>query len=204
MSDNKVIIADDNVEFVNTVKIVLKDWQITSSFSPEELKKKLNDSYDCLLLDLVYNENKPDVLQGLDIIPYIKENYPHLLIIIMTNYNSIETAQRSMKLGAIDFFNKKNLNWLEWKQRLDNYCRYARLMKVILGNDIDELTYHYQLSKMENALKTSKGNKTIAANILNKTPDQLLYLIKKKVYKTHKRILSQYPLIRDKYKLSCK
>lgn len=120
-----LLIIDDNSAFSDSVAYVLTSFQITKAHSLTEAREKLHPAIDLILLDLVFNEKKPDHLEGLDFIPYLKLNYPDAQIIVLTNYPSIETTVQAIKAGATDFLNKRDLNWVEWKNRLMNYATSA-------------------------------------------------------------------------------
>jgi DNA-binding NtrC family response regulator len=120
-----LLIIDDNNAFSDSVAFALTGFNVTKAHSPADAKEKLLPAIDLILLDLVFNEKKPDHLEGLDFIPYLKENYPGTQIIVLTNYPSIETTVQAIKAGATDFLNKRDLNWVEWKNRLMNYATSA-------------------------------------------------------------------------------
>jgi len=122
MPPYKVLVADDNRDFIKTVFLALKNFTVVSCETINEVKSKLNSDFDAILLDLVFDENQPQNLQGLELIPFLRGNFPDIQIIVMTNYSSTSAAVSAIKLGARDFLNKKELDWLEWKNRIENYC----------------------------------------------------------------------------------
>ena len=57
--------------------------------------------YDIILLDLMI----PGI-SGLDVLPYIKENHPDSIVIVITGYATLEHSIKTMKSGAFDFIPK--------------------------------------------------------------------------------------------------
>ena len=126
-----ILVVDDNEQFVESIKIALKNFHIIKAFSIEEAKNKINSEIDLVLLDLVFDESNPDYLQGLELLPYIHKNLPDLIVVIMTNYPSKDKIVESIKSGAEDFFIKKELDWSEWEKRIENYCRNSQKIREL-------------------------------------------------------------------------
>jgi DNA-binding NtrC family response regulator len=91
----------------------------------------LNIDLDTVLLDLVFDESKPNILQGMEMLNYIRIKFPELPIIIMTNHSSTEITVKAIKSGAVDFINKKELDWSEWKNRLRYYCKKSQEYRLL-------------------------------------------------------------------------
>ena len=126
----KILLVDDNIDFINSVKTVLKNFNISHALTTTEAKLKLNSDTDLLLLDLVFDERQPNNLEGLNFLEEVKRNYIDLPIVIITNHTDTEITVKAIKSGAIDFINKKNLNWSEWKIRLESYCERSSHLKI--------------------------------------------------------------------------
>ncbi|MGW8271768.1 MAG: sigma-54-dependent transcriptional regulator [Thermodesulfovibrionales bacterium] len=73
----------------------------------------------------VFQEEQPDItlldihlpdIQGIEVLEKIKESYPRAIVIMITAYGDVQTAVRTIKLGAYDFvekpFNMDKLNIL--------------------------------------------------------------------------------------------
>jgi len=56
--------------------------------------------------DVVFSDLKMPVMTGLELLRAIKRDYPHIEVIIMTGYATIESSIHAMKNGAYDFILK--------------------------------------------------------------------------------------------------
>lgn len=131
MTKYRILIADDDKLFVDSAKAALTNFNINSSYSIHDTKSNINSNIDLILLDLVFDESHPTQLDGLELIPFIKNNFPDMQVIVMTNYDTIDIAIASIKKGADDFLSKKTLNWIEWRNRIENYCKLATAKKEL-------------------------------------------------------------------------
>jgi DNA-binding NtrC family response regulator len=137
MKKPNLLIVDDNKAFTNSAAFVLTDFNVIKAYSPDEVRKKIHPEIDLILLDLVFNEQKPDIKEGLDFIPFLKKNYPDSKIVILTNYPTIETTVSAIKAGATDYLNKKELNWKEWKNRLLNYAKTSIQIRELKERNLE-------------------------------------------------------------------
>lgn len=126
-----ILVIDDDEQFVNSVQLALKQFNVIPAYSTNEAKKKLSSEIDLVLLDLVFDENNPDFTEGLDFLPFIRQMCPDTQVVIMTNYPSKDKIVASIKSGAEDFFLKKELEWIEWEKRIENYCRNSRRIREL-------------------------------------------------------------------------
>ena len=100
----KILIIDDDVAFCLMLKKLLDrhNYQVTTIFSPEEVKKNVRKQfYEIALTDL----RLPD-FNGMDLIKLIKSESPETQVIMMTSYADISTAIQSIKYGAFNYIPK--------------------------------------------------------------------------------------------------
>ena len=100
----KVLIADDEVEFASTLvtRLQLRSFETTMVNSGEAALAAIQQSEpDVLLLDL----KMPDI-DGLEVLARLKQDVPHLKVIILTGHGSLEAGQEGLKLGAYDYVMK--------------------------------------------------------------------------------------------------
>ena len=99
-----ILIIEDDVAFSAMLKTFFekRDYKVDTAFSAEEGFKKLGSAkFDILLTDV----RLPD-RDGLEILLEVKRNYPHIQVIVMTNYAEINMAVKAMKNGAFDYVSK--------------------------------------------------------------------------------------------------
>ena len=98
MANNKILICDDEEGIRESLKLVLSDHYglITvdsGSMALEVLSK--NKEIKLMLLDI-----KMPKTSGLDVLHEVKKKFPHMKIVMVTGYKSVETAAEASRLGA--------------------------------------------------------------------------------------------------------
>ncbi len=104
MEPPHILIVDDEAN----VRLILKNtlqhqgYVIdTAADGGEALRKLSESSYDLLLLDL-----HMEPISGLELFNQAREQDPHLVVIILTAYSSVESAVEALRLGAFDYLFK--------------------------------------------------------------------------------------------------
>jgi two-component system NtrC family response regulator len=103
-----ILILDDERNYLLILEALLSDegYQITSLSDPETGLAFLEDSE----VDVVITDMKMPKVSGQEVLEHCKRNYPHIPVIIMTAFGSIESAVEAMKLGAFDYITKPFAN----------------------------------------------------------------------------------------------
>lgn len=106
MNENThVLILDDEQNYLLILEALLKDaggYKVTTINDPEMAIAFLEESeVDVLITDL-----KMPKMSGLEVLAQVKKNYPHLPVLVMTAFGSIESAVEVMKVGAFDYITK--------------------------------------------------------------------------------------------------
>jgi DNA-binding NtrC family response regulator len=73
----------------------------TASSGHEALEKLEKSPFEVLFVDI-----KMPVMDGIELLGKVKEEYPDTIVIIITAYGSIDTAVKAMKTGASDYLLK--------------------------------------------------------------------------------------------------
>ena len=99
----QVLICDDEEGVRESLKLILEDdYDLTFTSSGDEALAKIRTgSFDCMLLDI-----KMPTKNGLDTLEEARKISPNLKVIIVTGYQSVETASRAVQLGAVDYITK--------------------------------------------------------------------------------------------------
>ena len=103
-----ILILDDEQNYLLILEAMLSDegYKITALSDPETGLAFLDESE----VDLVITDMKMPKLTGSDVLAHVKKNFPHIPVIIMTAFGSIESAVEAMKIGAFDYITKPFAN----------------------------------------------------------------------------------------------
>ncbi len=100
----QVLIADDEVEFTETLgaRLKLRGFDTTEvSSGMAALNAVEENPPDVLVLDL----KMPD-LKGLEVLTKVKDGFPAVEVIILTGHGSYEAGKEGMEQGAFDYLMK--------------------------------------------------------------------------------------------------
>ncbi len=100
----KVLVVDDNAEFVDFIRKVLesRDFRVSIALDGKTgIEKASSDIPELVLLDL----KLPDI-PGEDVLVRIKEIHKDIAVIVITGYGGEQIAVDMMRKGAIDFLSK--------------------------------------------------------------------------------------------------
>jgi len=107
-----ILIVEDETIMRESLRDWLSDggYQVETVIEGEQALKAIAErDFDLVLLDL-----KLPGKDGIEVLREARELRPHLKVIIITAYPSIETAVQAMKQGAVDYLTKPfNLDDLE-------------------------------------------------------------------------------------------
>lgn len=157
---NILVIDDEAVIRDGCVKVLAKDiWKVdTAADGLAGLEMVKDNKYDILLLDLMM----PGI-NGLEVIPKVKDIDPDVYIIVITGYATIETAVEAMKKGAFDYISKPFT---------PDQLRMA--VRRVLENKSLRLEADYLRREQEKGLLTIAQEKSKIKTILNCMPDGVI------------------------------
>ena len=104
MATDKVLLVDDEVEFVETLaeRMLARGLDVDTAHSGDQaIAKAAKKTYDAIVLDLAMPG-----MDGLETLTHLMAAHPHLQIILLTGQGTIKTAVEATKLGAKDFLEK--------------------------------------------------------------------------------------------------
>jgi DNA-binding NtrC family response regulator len=105
----KVLIVDDNVQILDSLKILLKSEyeKIDAIKNPNLIPEKIqSDNYDIILLDMNFAAGINTGNEGIFWLREILKSDPDAIVILITAYGDINLAVQSIKEGATDFVTK--------------------------------------------------------------------------------------------------
>lgn len=112
-SDVKVMIVDDEVDFLEAIKywLKLKGYQVeTFSKSDEALEAVKKDPPLVLFTDIVMPE-----MDGIDLLKEIRKFNKDLSVIVITAHSTPQRVQEAEELGVVGYFMKSD----DFKQAAD-------------------------------------------------------------------------------------
>ena len=104
MAEGKILVIDDEEIIHHLLQDSLSDrgYTVTTAQSGSEALKKIKEEpYDVVITDI----RMPDI-SGIRILEEVKESHPRIMVIVMTGFASVETAQEAIRLGAYDYVTK--------------------------------------------------------------------------------------------------
>jgi len=104
MPKGSILVVDDESEIREGLELLLtsEGYGVSSAGTAESGLAKLEERpYDLLLLDV----SLPD-RNGLDLLKEIHRRDPHLSVVLITAYGSIDMARAAFKSGAMDYITK--------------------------------------------------------------------------------------------------
>ena len=103
MSNQKVLIIDDDVSVSTVVKLTLEDKYdvATTTCALSAYKYLSEDRVDLVLLDI-----KMPRVNGIEALLEIKKRHPETVVVMMTAYASDDNVRNAMNLGAYGFIRK--------------------------------------------------------------------------------------------------
>ncbi len=103
MSSN-ILVLDDERNYLLILETLLGEagYDVTALNDPELGLAFLEESE----VDVVITDMKMPRVSGREVLEHVKRNYPHIPVLIMTAFGSIESAVETMRLGAFDYITK--------------------------------------------------------------------------------------------------
>lgn len=171
MAEGKILVIDDEKIICHLLQDSLSDrgYTVTTAQSGSEALKKIEkESFDVVITDI----RMPDIT-GIKVLEEMKKINSQTMVIIMTAFASVETAQEAIRLGAYDYvtkpFEKEEVNFavkraMEARKLImanEKLNQDLRELNVQLENEVAERTQKlatiYQIDKeISSTLELSK------------------------------------------------
>ena len=103
-----ILIIDDEKNYLLVLQTLLEDegYKVTAINDPETALAFLRESE----VDVVITDMKMPKISGQEVLQNVKKTMPHIPVLIMTAFGSIESAVEVMKYGAFDYITKPFAN----------------------------------------------------------------------------------------------
>ncbi len=104
----RILVIDDEKNYLLVMEALLLDagYGVTALNDPETALAFLDESE----VDVIITDMKMPKLSGKDVLSHVKRDYPHIPVLVMTAFGSIESAVDIMKMGAFDYITKPFAN----------------------------------------------------------------------------------------------
>ena len=162
METLKVMVVDDEPGIRSGVSRILNNFTVSYPFMDDDInfevievgtgeeavEKVKSDSIDIVLLD-----NKLPGIQGTEVLEFISDNNPEILVMMITSYASLELAVKATDHGAYDFI-PKPFTPQELKSSLENVSKhlFLRGMTQKMKKEGKEIRFQF-LSVLSHELK---------------------------------------------------
>ena len=99
-----IMVIDDEKNYLVLLKTLLEDegYEIVTFSDPEIALSFLEDSD----VDVIITDVRMPNISGQELLERVKKKYPHIPVIIMTAYGTVDGAVEAMKCGAFDYITK--------------------------------------------------------------------------------------------------
>jgi DNA-binding NtrC family response regulator len=100
----RVMIVDDEVEFLDSMKPIFerRKFMVKTAVDGKEALESLREE----LVDVVVLDVKMPGMDGLEVLRYIKKDFPSVDVILLSGHPSIEAAVEGVRLGASEYLKK--------------------------------------------------------------------------------------------------
>ncbi len=108
-SPPRILVADDQPDVLQALRLLLKNqgFMADAVTSPAAILSALEQKdYDVLLMDLNYTRDTTSGNEGLDLLNHLRTQDPHLSVVVMTAWGSVQGAVEAVKRGAKDYIEK--------------------------------------------------------------------------------------------------
>ncbi len=152
----KILLVDDSEMVLDSYQMGLSHFGYTvaavdNSIKAQEMIAKNN--YDIVISDI-----NMELMDGLELLEAIKRDYPHIEVIMMTGYGTVENAIRAMKNGAYEFLLKPI--------KLDQ-------MGMVVGKCVEKIRMSQELKQLREVNQRFKELKQLKDRFMTITSHEL-------------------------------
>ncbi len=100
----KILVVDDEDSMRHMLRLVLEreGYEVVEATDGEEALKHLSqDAFEVMLCDI-----RMPGMDGISLLQQVRQRFPHITMIMMSAYGTIDTAVKCLKQGAYDFISK--------------------------------------------------------------------------------------------------
>jgi signal transduction histidine kinase len=158
-----LLIVDDELGLRQSLKLIFKnDYELLlADNGPTAIELAQKNKIDAAILDI-----RMENMSGIDVLQGLKAVDPHIEVIMLTAYETIDTIRQALRLGACDYLNKP-FEMTAIKTAVANAMDRRSLSFEVKANTekLHELADELQNQRLEEALVRSRGE--IYASIIH-------------------------------------
>jgi diguanylate cyclase (GGDEF)-like protein len=127
MAGEQILLADDDLQLLNTLKEFLagQGYEVTTAADGQQAMAAIRtQEFALALLDLML----PDY-SGLDLLSHLKAHTPDTEVIIFTGHGGLESVVQALRLGAYDYLLKSDLRLAELRTLVARALERRRLAR---------------------------------------------------------------------------
>lgn len=108
MRQGRVLVVDDEISIRMPIRrsLLQAGLEVIEAGDGEEAVAVLREGDNALMIDAILCDIRMPKVDGTDLIPYLRTQYPSIPIIVLTGYPDIDLAIRLMKAGVRDYLVK--------------------------------------------------------------------------------------------------
>ena len=151
-----ILVVDDEENIRKSLVGILQDEGFTTTVAENGetgLEKMRTDSPDLVLLDIWM-----PVLDGIETLRRIRDEYPEQMVIMMSGHGTIETAVKATRLGAFDFIEKplsleKVLHSVEQAMKVGQIVEENRTLKASIAKEHEMIGSSEPILELKNQIE---------------------------------------------------
>ncbi|WP_035067797.1 sigma-54-dependent transcriptional regulator [Nitratidesulfovibrio termitidis] len=151
-----LLVLDDEKNYLLVLEALLTDagYTVTALNDPETGLAFLEESE----VDVIVTDMKMPKITGREVLEQVKKNWPHIPVLIMTAFGSIESAVEVMKYGAFDYITKPFSND-ELLLSVHNAAELSRMHRQyrVLRENLEERYGMHQIIGKSRAIRETLG-----------------------------------------------
>ena len=157
-----LLLIDDEKNYLLVLETLLTEagYAVTALNDPETALAFLEESE----VDIVITDMKMPRISGREVLERVKKNWPHIPVLIMTAFGSIESAVEAMRYGAFNYITKPFSND-ELLLSIQNAAELARAHRQyqLLRESLEERYGKHQIIGRSRAMGTSSTSRAMVA-----------------------------------------
>jgi two-component system OmpR family response regulator len=133
-----IFLVDDDSLFLKSLEHLLLHklkYQINIKpfHSGEEFLEHLDEKPDIVVLDYLLNGQRPQAMNGIDILTQVMNQHPDTTVIMLSGHEKLEVAVESIKHGAYDYVIKNENALLKIQNLIRNAVTSVILRRQVKG-----------------------------------------------------------------------